>query len=159
MARILHHHVQLMPLGSSKLHCCAEGPGLAIGFPAPNRVKGNQRHKVLVGGHGPPQEADSSRFYSCPGTVQRHQHCGPGDSGALGHGAVLAPTTPPGIRVCMLSLFSHVRLCDSRLHCPWNSPTRILEWVTMLSCRGSSRPRDRTQISYISRTCRQVLNH
>ena len=122
MARILHHHVQLMPLGSSKLHCCAEGPGLAIGFPAPNRVKGNQRHKVLVGGHGPPQEADSSRFYSCPGTVQRHQHWGPGDSGALGHGAVLTPTTPPGIRVCMLSLFSHVRLCDSRLHCPWNSP-------------------------------------
>ena len=56
-----------MPPGSSRLHCCAEGPELAIGFPAPNCVKGNQRHKVLVGGHGPPQETGSSRFYSYPG--------------------------------------------------------------------------------------------
>ena len=28
--------------------------------------------------------------------------------------------------------------------------TRILEWVAMLSSRGSSQSRDRTQVSYIS---------
>ena len=36
---------------------------------------------------------------------------------------------------------------------------RILEWVTMPSSRGSSRPRDRTQISYISCFDRQFLYH
>ena len=34
---------------------------------------------------------------------------------------------------------------------------RILEWVTMLSSRGSSRPRDRTRVSYISCTGRPVF--
>ena len=34
---------------------------------------------------------------------------------------------------------------------------RILEWVTMLSSRGSSRPRDRTCVSYISCIGRWVL--
>ena len=34
---------------------------------------------------------------------------------------------------------------------------RILEWVAMPSSRGSSRPRDRTRVSYISCIGRQVL--
>ena len=34
--------------------------------------------------------------------------------------------------------------------------TRILEWVAMSSSRGSSQPRDRTQVSHI---CRQILYH
>ena len=99
-----------MPPGSSRLHCCPEGLGLAIDFSAPHCVKGNQGHSIPVGGHGPPQEADISRFYSCPRNVQRRQHHGPGDAGALGHGAVSTPTTPPGIRVCVLSLSCHARL-------------------------------------------------
>ena len=36
---------------------------------------------------------------------------------------------------------------------------RILEWVTIPSCRGSSRPRDQTWVSYISCIGRQVLYH
>ena len=35
----------------------------------------------------------------------------------------------------------------------------ILEWVALLSSRGSSRPRDRNFVSYISCTGRQVLYH
>ena len=49
---------------------------------------------------------------------------------------------------CMLRCFSHVQLCDA-IDCslPGSSvheilPARILEWVTMLSSRGSSWPRD-----------------
>ena len=30
----------------------------------------------------------------------------------------------------------------SRLLCPWNSPGKILEWVAIPFCRGSSQPRD-----------------
>ena len=36
---------------------------------------------------------------------------------------------------------------------------RILEWVTMPSSRGSSWPRDRTHVSYVSCISRQVLYH
>ena len=36
---------------------------------------------------------------------------------------------------------------------------RILEWVAMPSCRGSSQPRDWTHVSYISCTGRWVLYH
>ena len=34
---------------------------------------------------------------------------------------------------------------------------RILEWVAMPSSKGSSQPRDRTQVSYISCISKQVL--
>ena len=36
---------------------------------------------------------------------------------------------------------------------------RVLEWVTLPFSRGSSQPRDRTHISYVSCTDRQVLYH
>ena len=36
---------------------------------------------------------------------------------------------------------------------------RILEWGAMPSSRGSSRPRDRTHVFYISCTGRQILYH
>ena len=36
---------------------------------------------------------------------------------------------------------------------------RILEWVAMPSSRGSSQPRDRTRVSYISCIGRRVLYH
>ena len=48
--------------------------------------------------------------------------------------------------VCVLSYFSHVRLCDSMDHSPPGSfvhvilQARILEWVAISSFRGSSNP-------------------
>ena len=40
-------------------------------------------------------------------------------------------------------------LCDP-MDCPWNSPARILEWVALLFSRGSSQPRDWTQVSHFA---------
>ena len=37
--------------------------------------------------------------------------------------------------------------------------TRILEWLAGSYSRGSSQPRDRSSISYVSCTCRQILYH
>ena len=37
--------------------------------------------------------------------------------------------------------------------------TRILEWVAMLSSRGSSTPRDQTWVSYVTCIGRRVLYH
>ena len=56
----------------------------------------------------------------------------------------------------MLSRFSHVWLCDSvDRSLPGSSvhrilQARILEWVAILFSRGSSRPRDLTQVSCIA---------
>ena len=38
----------------------------------------------------------------------------------------------------------------TRLLCPRDSQARILEWVAMPSSRGSSQPRDQTQVSHIA---------
>ena len=61
------------------------------------------------------------------------------------------------------SLKSYLTLCDS-MDCslPGSSvhgvfQANILEWVIMTSSRGSSWLRDRTNISYVSRTGRQVV--
>ena len=51
------------------------------------------------------------------------------------------------------SLRSH-GLYPVRLLCPWDSQARILEWVVMLSSRGSFWSRERT---YISCIVRQIL--
>ena len=68
---------------------------------------------------------------------------------------------------CMLSRFSRVQL----LATPWTVAhlgfssvpgilqTTTLEWVAMPSSRGSSPPRDQTQVSYISFIDRWVLYH
>ena len=66
--------------------------------------------------------------------------------------------------VCMLSCFSHVQLFANLWSPPGSSvhgilQARILEWVAMPSAMGSSRPRDRTWVFYISCTGRQVLCH
>ena len=61
-------------------------------------------------------------------------------------------------RACTLSRFSHVRLCDpvdcsllgSSVHGILQA--RILEWVAMPFSRGSSQPRNQTQVSCISCT-------
>ena len=41
-------------------------------------------------------------------------------------------------------------LQPTRLPCPWDSPGQKLEWVAMPFSRGSSQPRDWTQVSCIA---------
>ena len=67
---------------------------------------------------------------------------------------------------CLLSWFSRTRLFESPVDCslPGSSvygilQARTLEWVAMPFSRGSSRPRDRSRVSYISCNGRQALNH
>ena len=61
--------------------------------------------------------------------------------------------------------FSPVRLCDTvHRSLPGSSvhgilQARILEWVAMPSSRGSSQPRNRTHVSYISCISKWVLYH
>ena len=65
----------------------------------------------------------------------------------------------------MLGHFSHVWLCNPMDCSPPGSSdygilqARILEWVAMPSSRGSSQPRDRTVISYVSYIVRWILYH
>ena len=67
--------------------------------------------------------------------------------------------------VCTLNRFSSIWLCnpmdcslpDSSVHGILHA--RLLDWVAMLSFRGSSWPRGRTHISYVSCIGRQVLYH
>ena len=60
-------------------------------------------------------------------------------------------------------LQSCLTVCDPMDHSPPDSSVhrilqaRILEWVAMSFSRVSSRPRDRTQVSYTSWLGRQVL--
>ena len=69
-----------------------------------------------------------------------------------------------GVWVCAKSLWSCLTLRpqdyslqDSSVHGILQA--RVLEWIAMPSPRGSSPPRDRTHISYISCIGRQVLYH
>ena len=57
---------------------------------------------------------------------------------------------------CALSL-SSVQLFATPQTVAWQAPlsmgilqARILDWIAMPSCRGSSQPRDQTQVSYIA---------
>ena len=64
--------------------------------------------------------------------------------------------------VCAKSLQSYLTLCNPMDPTPSSSvhgilQARILEWVAVLSPRGSSLPRDQTSISYISCLGRWVL--
>ena len=47
------------------------------------------------------------------------------------------------------SLWPH-GLYSTRLLCPWDFQARVLEWVTISFSRGSSWPRDQTQVSCIA---------
>ena len=67
--------------------------------------------------------------------------------------------------VCTKSLQSCLTLCDPRDCSPPGSSVhgifqaRILEWIAVPCFRGSSQPRDRTYVSYISYIGRWVLYH
>ena len=47
-------------------------------------------------------------------------------------------------------------LQPARFLCPWNSQTRILEWVAISFSRGPSQNRDWKHISYIGR---EIMSH
>ena len=74
-----------------------------------------------------------------------------------------------GKTMCVPRSFSHVRLFRIQWTTAHHSPpgssghgilqARILQWVAMPSSRGSSWPRDRTQVSRVSCTGRRVLYH
>ena len=74
-------------------------------------------------------------------------------------------THTPQVILCVsiLSCFSCIWLCNPMNYSlPGSSvhgilQARILEWVAMLSSRGSSRPRNGTSVSYASCIGRQVL--
>ena len=70
--------------------------------------------------------------------------------------------------MCVCSVAqSYLTLCNDHTDCrspPGSSvhgisQARTLEWVALSSSRGSSWPKDRTRISCISRTGRQILYH
>ena len=67
--------------------------------------------------------------------------------------------------MCAKLLQSYLTLCDPIDCSPPGSSVdgihqaRIIEWVVMPPSRGSFRPRDRTSVSYVSCTDRQVLYH
>ena len=59
--------------------------------------------------------------------------------------------------MCMHAKFSHVQLCATlwtvalqTLLSMWILQARILKWVAMPTSRGSSQPRDQTQVSHIA---------
>ena len=62
--------------------------------------------------------------------------------------------------MCAKSLRSCPTLCN---HMDYSHPgtfqARILEWVAMPSCRGTSRPRDQIQVTYVSCISKQILYH
>ena len=77
----------------------------------------------------------------------------------------MSESTPTLARLCTQLLQSCPTLCDP-MDC--SSPgsfvhgilqARILEWVAISFSRGSSPPRDRTHVSCIPRTAKQILYH
>ena len=70
----------------------------------------------------------------------------------------------PVRRMCVCSLLCLI-LCDSMNSNPPGSSVhgivqaRLLEWVAISSSRGSSLSRDRTRVSFVSCTARQILCH
>ena len=66
----------------------------------------------------------------------------------------LLPVFSMCVCVCVLSRFSHIRLFATlwtvACQAPWDSQTRILDWVPMPSSRGSSLAQRPTGISCVS---------
>ena len=80
---------------------------------------------------------------------------------------VIFPSYIKDCEICcarMLSCFSHVQLFATLWSPPGSSvhgifQARIMDWVAIPSARGSSGPRDRTWVFYISCIGRQLLYH
>ena len=85
---------------------------------------------------------------------------------SFGQSVCISGTVPcKGARVCASVVQSCPTLCDPTDCSPPRSSihgilqARLLEWVAMLSSRGSSRPRNWTRVSHVSCISRQVLYH
>ena len=99
-----------MPPGPSRLHCCPEGldwPSASLPLTVLREIRGIAfwweamvHHRKLTAQDSIPAPG----LFSVISTVDQETR------GALGHRAVSTPTTPPDTCVCVLSLFSHVRL-------------------------------------------------
>ena len=78
---------------------------------------------------------------------------------------ISGPVPCKGARVCASVVQSCPTRCDPTDCSPPRSSihgilqARLLEWVAMLSSRGSSRPRNWTRVSHVSCISRQVLYH
>ena len=66
----------------------------------------------------------------------------PGWEGSLGKNCISFAVLSDSLR--------HHGLYPARLLCPWGFPARILEWFDISYSRGSSWPRDWTQVSCIA---------
>ena len=70
--------------------------------------------------------------------------------------AMSPSVSPISLHACMLSHFTRVQLCNPMDCSPPGSfvhgisQARILEWVAISFSRGSSRPRDQTQVSCLT---------
>ena len=85
---------------------------------------------------------------------------------SFGQSVCISGTVPcKGAHVCASVVQSCLTLCDPTDCSPPRSSihgilqARLLEWVAMLSSRGSSRPRNWTRVSHVSCISRQVLYH
>ena len=78
---------------------------------------------------------------------------------------LIFPCTVQYIQVCAKLLQLCPTLCDLMDCSPAGSSVheilqaRILEWIAMPSSKGSSRPRDKTQVFYVSCSGRWILCH
>ena len=87
-----------------------------------------------------------------------------GVTGMVGSEAT-APWCAPARKINVKVIQSRPALCESMDCSPPGSSihgilqARILEWVAILFSRGSSQPRDRTQVSHIAGGCRRILYH
>ena len=98
--------------------------------------------------------------------------CPAGAASALSHQGSPSQSLPFSnqscgiLRFCLPNCFSRIQLFAT----PWTAArqvslsmgflkARILEWVAISSSRGSSWPRDRTHLSYVSCICRWVVLH
>ena len=130
----------------------------SIGHPSLWLLRASASHFCVLSSLQRPQCALMERSEApSPVSLQTESRSVP--TGAQRPSWVSAPLPREAESTCgfMFSCFSHVGLSAT----PWTvacqdplsmgiHQTRILEWVAMSSSRGSSQPRDRTQVSHIA---------
>ena len=110
---------------------------------------------------------ESGSCFQTPTLCLTHRDSGsPFVKSQVSPNVILPLSAAPRLCACMQNfsvMSDSLQTCGlypARLFCPWGSlQARILRWVAAPSSRGSSRPRDRTHISYVFCTGRRVLYH
>ena len=137
---------------------------------------GRTKKPCLLGQNPPPMYTAApmpstccqGTWSSCPCSMLTERLSAISCPGATGKIPVRArlPDQPVTVCTCVCSVTQLcLTLCDPVDCSPPGSSVhgilqaRILEWVAMPSSRGSSKPRDQTQISYVSCIGGQVLYH